>query len=132
MDTKIVPTGKPVGTINQCGLAAETDGVDSVTVPVADADSISVAFVVERLGLQGMSIVRLCPRRSAGIGRAGSVTGCWVRTWRGGDGEELAASIDGDLVGSVFSKKLSPRLLTGIFSVLVIADSTYSMIQSWA
>ena len=47
-------------------------------------------------------------------------------------GQFVVGSIAGGLLGSVFSKKLSPRLLTGIFSALVIAVSIYSAIQSWA
>ena len=34
---------EPAGAIDQCGLAAETDGVDSVTVPVADQNFIGGA-----------------------------------------------------------------------------------------
>lgn len=44
----------------------------------------------------------------------------------------VAGSITGGLVGSIFSKKLSPRLLTGIFAVLVLGVGTYSALQSWA
>lgn len=44
----------------------------------------------------------------------------------------VAGSITGGLVGSLFSKKLSPRLLTGIFAVLVIGVGIYSALQSWA
>lgn len=44
----------------------------------------------------------------------------------------VAGSITGGLVGSLFSKKLSPRLLTGIFAVLVLGVGSYSAIQSWA
>lgn len=44
----------------------------------------------------------------------------------------VAGSITGGLVGSLFSKKLSPRLLTGIFAVLVMGVGIYSALQSWA
>lgn len=43
----------------------------------------------------------------------------------------VAGSITGGLVGSLFSKKLSPRLLTGIFAVLVMGVGIYSALQSW-
>lgn len=44
----------------------------------------------------------------------------------------VAGSITGGLLGSLFAKKLSPRLLTGIFAVLVIGVGIYSALQSWA
>jgi len=44
----------------------------------------------------------------------------------------VAGSVTGGLVGSVFSKRLSPRLLTAIFAVLVTGVGIYSAIQSWS
>ncbi|AZN29141.1 sulfite exporter TauE/SafE family protein [Flaviflexus salsibiostraticola] len=43
----------------------------------------------------------------------------------------VAGSVMGGLLGSVFSKRLPPRLLTGIFALLVTGVAVYSGIQSW-
>ncbi|WP_182353896.1 sulfite exporter TauE/SafE family protein [Flaviflexus huanghaiensis] len=43
----------------------------------------------------------------------------------------VAGSVVGGLVGSVFSEKLPPRLLTGIFATLVTGVAVYSGFQSW-
>lgn len=43
----------------------------------------------------------------------------------------VAGSVVGGLLGSVFSKRLPPRLLTGIFALLVTGLAVYSGIQSW-
>lgn len=43
----------------------------------------------------------------------------------------VGGSIVGGLIGSEYSKKLPPRVLTGTFSVLVAAVGVYTMSQSW-
>lgn len=43
----------------------------------------------------------------------------------------VAGSVAGGLLGSVLSKTIHPRLLTGLFSVLVTGVGIYSAIESW-